>query len=129
MAIVQNYKMTVTNNTGAEEGSDTYTVSGDVEETFSVVSPSSSNVVVPFTLDISTCVGWWVLSDQAVTFEENAAVDFTVSLLANVPYYWYKDAATGFTATNPMGAVDIVTLKFTNAGGTNANVSGGFLTT
>ncbi len=129
MAIVQNYKMTITNDAAVEKASATYTASGDAEETFSVVSPQSSDVTVPFTLDISTCIGWWVVSDQDVTMEENAVPDFTTGLLANVPFVWYKDAGTGFTATNPMGAVNIVTLKFVNGGSVNANVKGGFLTT
>ncbi len=129
MAISVTYTMSIKNNDGILEATSEYVVSADAVERFSVVAPSSGNVVVPFTLDISTCNGFWVESDQEVTFEENAAVNFTVLLSANRAYYWAKEALLGFTATNPMGSTDAVTLKFVNAGSTNANVKGAFFTT
>ena len=129
MAVTMTFTTTIKNDDGVLQATAALIASGDAVESFSVVSPASDNVVVPFTVDISSVTAFWFVSDQAVTMEENAAVDFTVALVANVPYFWIKDAASGFTDTNPMGVTDIVTLKFTNAGGTNANVKGGFLTT
>ncbi len=129
MAISQTFTMTVRNSDGILQGTSTYIASGDAVEEFSVVAPNGSDVTVPFTLDVSTVVSWWVVSDQEVTMEENPGQDFSTVLTANRPFFWIKDVLTGFGTTDPMGTVDATTLKFINAGGTNANVKGGFLTT
>ena len=125
MSLSHTYTMTVTDSNGTLSTTSPVVVTGDAEETFSVVSPNASFVDLAMTIDVSTIVAWWMVSDQDVTFLENAA-DLTFLLSANVPFFWYSSTPSGF-GSNQL-TVDMTTMKFTNAGGTDANVTGAFLT-
>jgi hypothetical protein len=124
--ITQRFTTQIKNNAGVLEATENSIITGDAEETFSVIAPGSGNVVLPITVDQSSMVSFWVVSDVngvTMTVNDDGSPDLTVVLAAGVPYWW----VTG-KGTNPITA-DVTDLKFTKAGAGDATVKGGFLTT
>jgi hypothetical protein len=123
--ITQTFVTAIKNDAAATVATATNTQTGDALEEFSVVAPGSGNVVLPITVDVSTVISFYIVSDKDVTLTENddGSPDLTQALTANVPYWWYNG-----NGTNPF-TVDITSLKFTKAGAGDAVCRGAFLTT
>ncbi len=117
------YTTSITNDDGGVEAEKIKIANSDSIESFNVTSPNSSDVTVDLSIVFGDMVSFWVVSDQDVTMTENIAEDLTQALVANVPYFWNADMGA-----NPF-SVSVVTLKFANAGGTDATCKGAFQTT
>lgn len=70
-------------------------------------------------IDVSAVKGFWLESDQDVTFETNdgSTPDNTISLLAGKPYVWDADSYDAFLLDTDVTAVFI-----TNASGAAATI-------
>jgi hypothetical protein len=83
------------------------------------VATAETDYEINFDLDVSACKSFYLVSDQAVTFETNsgAAPDNTISLRANEPYLWHTNAYDSFLLT-----VDVTSVFITNASGATATI-------
>jgi len=74
---------------------------------------------VSINIDVSLVKSIYISTDQDVLLETNSGStpDDTVSLVADIPLSWHD---TNYL-TNPFGT-DVVSMFFTNSGGTSANV-------
>ena len=125
----QTFALTIKDDASRVVASDAHVVSGDAEESFSVVCPGSGNVSVPVTIDVSTVVAFWIMStksDVTLTFNDDGSPDLTVVLVANVPYWWYTGLGANPLSVDLTGASAIKLVKST---ATDALVTGAFLTT
>jgi hypothetical protein len=75
---------------------------------------------VVFTVDVSQSKVFAVWSDQDITLETNSgsAPDNTIALKANIPYVFLTNWYQAFLLT-----VDVTSLYFTNASGSDATVN------
>lgn len=128
--INQTFAVSIKDDAGRVVASENAIISGDAVEEFNVSCPGTSNVLVPVSIDVSTLVALWVVSDKEVTmtFNDDGSPDAPspITLAAGIPYWWY----TGKGAC-PI-TIDLASpnaLKFTKADATAATVKGGFLTT
>jgi hypothetical protein len=84
------------------------------------VSTGETDYEINFDLDVSACKSFYLVSDQAVTFETNSgsAADDTIALRANEPYVWHVNSYDSFLL-----GTDITTSVFiTNASGSTATI-------
>lgn len=73
-----------------------------------------------FDVDVSACASVVMLCDRAVTItiNDDGTPDATISLLANKPLVWQND---GYFS-NPLGNVDVTSIKVTVGSGDAANL-------
>lgn len=78
------------------------------------IPDSSTDLAVTYSLDVSAVVGFFMVSDAAVTIETNDGTtpDDTMTLTAGVPYVWYTGKPEAFAFTT-----DITALYVTNSSG------------
>lgn len=81
------------------------------------IADSSTDVEIPFSVDVAKLQSLYIRSDQAITIETNsgAAPDDTLSIAANVPLVWYDGCGHDCPLT-----VDVTGLFITNASGAAA---------
>ena len=92
--------------------------SGGASSSLSETIPdSSTDLEVAFSLDVSACVSFYMVSDQDLTIETNdgSSPDDTISLTAGVPYIWHSDSVDAFQL-----GTDVTSLFVTNASGSDA---------
>jgi hypothetical protein len=123
--ISQTHILTIKDDAGRVATTTTTVITGDTEVEFNVSVPGSGNHVVDLAVIAANIVGFYIVSDKAVTMTENddGTPDLTVALAAGVPYVW----RTGLGA-NPI-SVDITSLKLVKADATAAIVKGSFIVT
>lgn len=98
----------------------TITAEGEVNVDVAVAD-ASTDFNVNVNIDVSALQSFHLQSDQDVTIETNNGTtpDDTFALKANKPLQW----ATGDVNANPFAsAVDVTSLKVTNASGSTANI-------
>ena len=91
----------------------------------------AGSTVITVAVDISAVKAFGLKSTKAVTVTVNddGTPDATVSLAANVPLIWVASlAGTQYPTDNPLGTVDITSMKVANASGAAATVSFACLT-
>lgn len=83
------------------------------------VATATTDKEVAFTLDVSKCVAFEIVSDYAVTLEFCSSVTGTptIILVANLPYRWCTGSVDAFLLT-----VDITKFYVTNTSGSTANI-------
>lgn len=106
---------------GGTSGQVTGTLTGDnyvqiSDSTVTATTDKQYNCAV----DVSGLTGFFLISTYAITVETNSgsAADYTWTLVANVPQFWF----TGTGGTNPLSD-DITALYVTNASGSTAQYS------
>lgn len=95
-------------------GGGTSTVEGET------VATDSTDTLINWALDVSTCKALYILSTASVTIETNATDATggnTLNLTANVPIVWY----TGCGYSCPLTA-DVTKFYVTNASGATAAI-------
>lgn len=108
----------VTANSGLVNYTKIYTSSA-ISELTEAVADSATDLEVTFTLDVSACKVFYLVSDQAVTVETNnggVPID-TITLVAGVPYLWTTDSYDAFLL-----GTDVTALFITNSSGSTANI-------
>jgi len=97
-----------------------YSLTGGSQTSVSESIPdSSTDELVNFTLDVSTCTSFYMASDQDMTIETNSGgspID-TIVLVADVPYIWNTDSYDSFLL-----GTDVTALYATNASGSAATL-------
>lgn len=108
----------VTGGTQLSQTQTEYTGTGQTRVT-EAITTGQTDKLVNFTLDVSACKSFFIKSDQAVTIETNSAGSpaNTLTLAANVPYYWDPSSLDTFKLTT-----DVTALYVTNASGETANL-------
>lgn len=89
----------------------------DIEETV----PASGNIVINnFDVDVSEAEVVIIECDQNITLtiNDDGTPDATVNVLADKPVIWKND---GYFL-NPLGTVDVTSMKAANAGSTDATL-------
>ena len=84
------------------------------------VTTATTDGPVNFDLDVSACVSFFLVSDQAITIETNATDATggnTMVLRANEPYAWHTNSKDSFLFTE-----DIAIMYVTNASGATATI-------
>lgn len=83
------------------------------------VADSTTDGELAFTLDVSACVMFYIVSDQNVTVETNdgSSADNTLSLIANEPYFWHSSSLDSFLLDT-----DVTSIFVTNASGSTATI-------
>lgn len=96
----------------------TATASQSIED--EPIADSETDFAVAFTLDVTACKAFFMVSTQDVTIETNdgATPTDTISLVANVPYMWTDASYHAFLLT-----ADVTGLFVTNASGATANLT------
>lgn len=105
---------------GRSSGGNTREYSGSQETYFEEsIANGGTDVVVAFTLDVSACKSFFIISDKDITLETNSgsAADDTIALLANRPYQWDTESYDSFLL-----GTDVTALYFTNSSGAAATV-------
>ncbi|MGV0984995.1 MAG: hypothetical protein ACOYB2_10600 [Limnohabitans sp.] len=127
--IRQTYAISIKDDAGRAVASESAILVGDAEEEFNVTCPGSGNVLVPVSVDVSSLVALWIVSDKEVTMTLNddgtPDAPSPITLAAGIPYWWY----TGKGAC-PI-TIDLAgpnALKFVKADAGDAVVKGAFLT-
>lgn len=102
-----------THSTTREKTASSVTI---VEET---VATAQTDSLIAFTLDVSACKAFRIVSSAAITVETNSgsAADNTLTLAANEPYEWNVDSEHTFLLT-----ADVTGLYITNASGATATI-------
>jgi hypothetical protein len=120
--ITESFTVDIWGATGRREASHTDEVTGTTEAEFNVIVPASGSTIIDIEIPVASLLSYWIFSDKDLTMTENddGSPDLTVALAAGSPWYWPGYGAQPFV-------VDVVTLKFTNAGASDALVKGGFL--
>lgn len=83
------------------------------------IADAQTDKQVNYTLDVSACKSFFMVSDQNITVETNngaAPVD-TITLVADEPYYWNSDSYDTFLL-----GTDVTALFITNASGAAATL-------
>lgn len=91
---------------------------GDNENNLDVSIPNlSTDLPVNYSLDVSACKSFFMVSDKAMIVKTNSATeqDDTITLVANEPYQWNYQSYDVSLLT-----VDVVALFVTNASGAAA---------
>lgn len=103
---------------GGVTTSKTLTAEANVEIDLSVATATTDKEVA-FTLDVSKCVAFEIVSDQAVTIEFCSSVTGTptIVLVANLPYRWCTGCVDAFLLT-----VDVTKFYVTNVSGSTAAI-------
>lgn len=83
------------------------------------IADSETDKQVTFTLDVSACQSFYMVSDVDILVETNngAAPDDDISLLAGIPYVWHVGDYVAFKF-----GTDITALFVTNASGSAAQL-------
>lgn len=84
------------------------------------IGDGETDFAVAFTLDVSACKAFFMVSTQDVTIETNdgATPIDTISLVANVPYLWIDGSYHAFLLTT-----DVTGLFVTNDSGATAKLT------
>lgn len=87
-----------------------------IEESF---ADATTDGLLAFTLDVSQCKSFYMVSTQDITIETNDGTTpgNTINLVAGVPYLWHADSYQAFLLT-----VDVTALYITNASGQTATL-------
>ena len=97
-----------------------YSMTGGSETSISESVPdSSTDLLINFTLDVSTCTSFYMSSSQTMTIETNSGgspID-TIVLVADKPYIWNTDSYDSFLL-----GTDVTALYATNASGSAATL-------
>lgn len=125
MSLTQTVVIEVRNASGQVVGTETATVTGDVEQEFSVQAPAADSVTVALAVTAADIVGFAIVSTRAVTLTVNddGTPDETYTLAAGQVFAWNS----GQEVANPI-THNITSLKFANAGASAAEIRGVFLT-
>src|SRR5690349_4552983 len=93
----------------------------DIEETV----PSGAGTVITIGVDVSAVLAFGVVSTKTgtLTINDDGTPDATISLTANVPVVWVSGASSQYPSSNPLGSVDITSMKFTQSSGADATLS------
>jgi len=83
------------------------------------VATGETNKELGFTLDVSACVFFYLVSSQDVVFETNSggSPTNTLTLKAGVPYFWHTNSYDTFKIT-----ADITAVFITNSSGETASI-------
>lgn len=84
------------------------------------LATASDDEEMAFTLDFSACKAFYLVSDQDITFDTNAADpghDDQISLLANEPYVWHETSYHTFLI-----GTDITSVFISNNSGSTATI-------
>jgi hypothetical protein len=98
----------------------TNSYSGAQHSGFNDTISAGPTTVPNFSVDVSQAVSIVILCDRDVvlTINDDGSPDATINLLANKPLIWTNDAYF----TNPLGAVDVTSLKAVLAAGDDATL-------
>jgi hypothetical protein len=125
--ITHTYSLQIKDDAGRVVANTAAAITADEELEVSVTVPpkvggTNGTVTVDLAVDVSTMQDFFMVADGDVTMTENTS-DLVKALAKGVPFWWY----TGL-GTNPF-SIDVVTLKFDNAGAAPVVVHGAFLVT
>jgi len=126
MSLKHTWTTSIKNDAGAAVVSESEVVTGNQEDNFNDVAAASSTKHISVGSVVKANLqSFYVFSDKNVTLKINSSStpDQTVSLIANRAYAW----KTTDPGSNPLTPGTITDLYFVNAGGTDANIKGGFL--
>lgn len=107
------YTMTAAVNDGTQTISKTVTLTGSDTRIDEAIPASQTNLLVNFALDISKCVGFYMVSDVAMTVKTNSSgsPQETFTLTADEPVFW-NDAMS--MTISSLFAGDVTALYVTN---------------
>lgn len=110
------YQLLVDNVATAREFLRTGGAKQSINET---IADSSTDAEVAFTLDVSQCKSFFMVSDRTVTVETNdgSTPPDTIVLTAGEPYYWCDGMQSAFKL-----ATDVTALFVTNSSGGDATL-------
>jgi hypothetical protein len=90
----------------------------DIQETI----PTGAGTVITVAIDVSAVQAFGLSSTKTgtLTINDDGTPDATISLTANVPIVWVAGASSQYPSSNPLGSVDVTSMKFTQASGADA---------
>lgn len=105
---------------GARTFAKTISTTGGLEVNLDeTIPPSSTNLTIALTLDVSAVKSVYLLADAAMTVKTNStsAPDKTITLAANEPVEWVTGDNTAVGDACPWGAVDVTVIYVTSSAG------------
>jgi hypothetical protein len=120
MATAKTHVVTQTVNAGGGDVARSKSYSGSYKISMDEdVATAQTDFALNVDIDVSAVKSFFIVSDRNVLIQANdgSSPDFSINLIAGVPYIWTTDSYDTFLFTD-----DVTVLYVTNASGSTANI-------